>query len=112
MRILATAREPDDDLEATHIFNVDGNGSRGNTTPRTLAYGLSKRAIPGIAATLNIELDPSAPIAIHTLSPGMVLTDLLLEGSSSQHRAGVFNVLCEHPDVVASWLVEKVFSFF
>ena len=33
-------------------------------------------------------------VGVHTLSPGMVLTDLLLEGASTENKQ-IFNILCE-----------------
>lgn len=34
------------------------------------------------------------PVGVHTLSPGMVLTDLLLDGATHQNKQ-IFNILCE-----------------
>lgn len=47
------------------------------------------------------------PVGIHTLSPGMVLTPLLLEGATERNKA-VFNVLCEQPETVAAFLVPRI----
>ena len=33
-------------------------------------------------------------VGVHTLSPGMVLTDLLLEGATLENKQ-IFNILCE-----------------
>lgn len=46
-------------------------------------------------------------VGIHTLSPGMVLTPLLLEGATDRNKA-IFNVLCEQPETVAAFLVPRV----
>jgi chlorophyll(ide) b reductase len=46
------------------------------------------------------------PVGIHTLSPGMVLTDLLLEGATDVNKQ-IFNVLCEQPETVAAFLVPR-----
>ena len=36
----------------------------------------------------------SKTVQVHTLSPGMVLTDLLLEGATTANKQ-IFNILCE-----------------
>ena len=46
-------------------------------------------------------------VGVHTLSPGMVLTDLLLDGSTRENRLK-FNILCEHPETVAEDLVPRI----
>ena len=46
-------------------------------------------------------------IGCHKLSPGMVLTDLLLEGSSPVARR-FFNTLAEEPETVAAALVPQI----
>ena len=46
-------------------------------------------------------------VGIHQLSPGMVLTDLLLDGASPVARR-FFNVLAEEPEVVAADLAPKI----
>lgn len=46
-------------------------------------------------------------IGVHVVSPGMVLTDLLLEGATAAGKTA-FNALCEHPETVAAELVPKL----
>jgi chlorophyll(ide) b reductase len=48
-----------------------------------------------------------SPVGVHTLSPGMCLTDLLLENATNQNKQ-VFNILCEQPETVAAFLVPRV----
>lgn len=36
----------------------------------------------------------SKTVGVHTLSPGMVLTNLLLEGATLENKQ-IFNILCE-----------------
>jgi len=43
------------------------------------------------------------------LSPGMMLTELLLEGATVANKQA-FNILCEHPETVAAFLVPRVRS--
>ncbi|KAJ8562499.1 hypothetical protein K7X08_011790 [Anisodus acutangulus] len=65
-----------------HVFNMDGAGSGGSSTPLTAVYGSTKC--------------------------GMVLTDLLLSGSTIQNRQMLFNIICEHPETVARTLVPRM----
>lgn len=131
------------------------------------AYGATKAAIAQLLRTLQTEAAglpgaAEAPVCVHNLSPGMVLTDLLLEGatprnkqarfgavvgggtrrcafrgwlwmwesgvevvSSGMHHPAshvrptlpmpttlcqVFNILCEHPETVAAFLVPRARS--
>jgi chlorophyll(ide) b reductase len=69
------------------------------------AYGATKAAFPQLAATLQAEL-ADTPLGFHVLSPGMMLTDLLLEGATAANKQ-VFNILCEHPETAAAFLVPR-----
>ena len=92
--------------EGGTIFNMDGTGSRGNATPRSAAYGVSKAALPQLAKTLAQETRGTG-VKVHTLSPGMVMTPLLLEGASPSSLK-IFNILAEHPETTAAWLVPRI----
>lgn len=108
-------------LGGGHIFNVDGAGSRGTGTPRYAVYGATKAALPQLMGSLASETADTG-IGIHTLSPGMVITDLLMgrgrgrgtgstsSGSRTRHDKGtlrVFNILAEKPETAAAWLVPR-----
>ncbi|KAK9861307.1 hypothetical protein WJX84_010189 [Apatococcus fuscideae] len=111
-----------------HIFTMDGAGADGQATPQYVAYGATKAGIRQLMRSLAAELRqplaiggayPQPPTAgklpagrpggvgIHTISPGMVLTNLLLEGSTFANRQ-VFNILCEQPETVAAFLVPRI----
>jgi chlorophyll(ide) b reductase len=90
------------------IFNMEGMGSDGRTYAGSLCYATSKRAIPMILKTLQLELKETQ-IGIHDISPGMVLTDLILKGG--QDPPGfkkILNILAELPGTVADFLVPKM----
>lgn len=89
-----------------HIFNMEGMGSNGQKTPNLIAYGASKRAIPLLTASLIKELK-KAKVGIHILSPGIVLTDLILHDIEPR-AAKVFNILAEKPQTVVDYLVPKI----
>jgi chlorophyll(ide) b reductase len=91
-----------------HIFNMEGMGSDGRTYAGSLCYATSKRAIPMIQKTLLLELK-GTPIGIHDISPGMVLTDLLLKGGQNPPGyAKILNILAEKPATVADYLVPRM----
>ena len=89
-----------------HIFNMEGRGSEGAATPGSIAYGASKQSIPQLTKTLVKETEGSG-VGIHRLSPGMVLTDLLLTDATPEAKR-IFNILAERPETVARFLVPGV----
>lgn len=89
-----------------HIFNMDGAGSGGSSTPLTAVYGSTKCGLRQLQASLLKESKKSK-VGVHTASPGMVLTDLLLSGSSLQNKQ-MFNIICELPETVARSLAPRM----
>nr|UZP64737.1 non-yellow coloring [Poa pratensis] len=89
-----------------HVFNMDGAGSGGSSTPLTAVYGSTKCGLRQFQASLMKESKRSK-VGVHTASPGMVLTDLLLSGSSLQNKQ-MFNIICELPETVARTLVPRM----
>jgi chlorophyll(ide) b reductase len=47
-------------------------------------------------------------VGIHTLSPGMVTTDLLMAGADNKQSKWFINCLAETPDTVAEFLVPRI----
>ena len=99
----------------SHIFNTVGSGVKGGGTPGYASYGATKRGIPQLTASLVEEVErgvqgyelkrPSGRVLVHTLSPGMVFTRLLLEDSTPELRRFPFGVLAAQPEEVARELV-------
>ncbi|XP_002514298.2 probable chlorophyll(ide) b reductase NYC1, chloroplastic isoform X1 [Ricinus communis] len=89
-----------------HIFNMDGAGSGGSSTPLTAVYGSTKCGLRQLQASLFKECKRSK-VGVHTASPGMVLTDLLLSGSTLKNKQ-MFNIICELPETVARTLVPRM----
>jgi len=104
----------------SHIFNTVGSGVKGGGTPGYAAYGATKRGLPQMTDSLVKELTGGVPgfdvdkpkgnVNVHTLSPGMVFTDLLLNDSTPELRKFPFGVLAAQPDEVAEDLVPKILS--
>ncbi|KAL5975903.1 putative chlorophyll(ide) b reductase nyc1, chloroplastic [Asimina triloba] len=89
-----------------HVFNMDGAGSGGSSTPLTAVYGSTKCGLRQLQASLLSE-NKRSKVGIHTASPGMVLTDLLLSGSTLKNKQ-MFNIICELPETVARTLVPRM----
>ena len=101
---------------ACAIFNMDGAGSRGNATPNSVAYGASKAAIPQLGKSLAAETRGSR-VSVHTASPGMVVTDLLLNSANAgsscvgpvdRRALRAINILADQPETTAAWLVPRM----
>ncbi|KAG7668053.1 hypothetical protein Ndes2526B_g03335 [Nannochloris sp. 'desiccata'] len=94
-----------------HIFNTEGAGSDGMATPNYAAYGATKAGLLQLCKSMQHEaadIDAvGTKIGIHNFSPGMVLTDLLLEGATLENKRA-FDILCEHPETVAAFLVPRI----
>jgi chlorophyll(ide) b reductase len=96
-----------------HIFNTEGAGSDGMATPNYAAYGATKAGLSQLCKSMQHEAanvldgNGNSKIGIHNFSPGMVLTDLLLEGATLENKRA-FDILCEHPETVAAFLVPRI----
>jgi len=102
------------------IFNTVGSGVKGGGTPGYACYGATKRGLPQLTASLVKELDEgvqgydkvetAGSIKVHSLSPGMVFTKLLLDDSTPELRKFPFGVLAAQPEEVAEVLVPKILA--
>jgi len=103
-----------------HIFNTVGSGVKGGGTPGYATYGATKRGMPQFTESLVAELEkgvqgyekPVTPgkVMVHTLSPGMVFTKLLLDDSTPELRKFPFGVLAAQPEEVAKDLIPKILA--
>lgn len=97
------------------LYNMEGFGSRGRRTKNGLtAYGATKAAIAFLTDSLVAETRGS-PVLVGSLSPGMVVTDLLLDQRGGdpadwERAKRAFNILAEHVEIIAPWLVERVLA--
>ena len=104
----------------SHIFQTVGSGVKGGGTPGYASYGATKRGLPQMVDSLVKELTDGVPgyeqekpvgtVSVHTLSPGMVFTDLLLDDSTPELRKFPFGVLAAQPPEVAADLVPKILN--
>ncbi|KAG2485039.1 hypothetical protein HYH03_016242 [Edaphochlamys debaryana] len=80
----------------------------------TSASSSSASSASASSASASTDPAPAAPYPpnrarLHVVSPGMILTDLLLEGATPANKQA-FNILCEHPEVTAAFLVPRLRS--
>jgi chlorophyll(ide) b reductase len=104
----------------SHLFNTVGSGVKGGGTPGYVTYGATKRGLPQMTASLVAELTKGVPgfpvpkpegtVNVHTLSPGMVFTKLLLDDSTPELRKFPFGVLAAQPEEVGEDLVPKILA--
>lgn len=96
------------------VWNMEGFGSGGQTQPGMTAYGATKRAIHYLNASLQKELK-GTPVQVCTLSPGIVVTDLLVgdydPASPEWTKAKkIFNILGDTVETVTPWLADRVLA--
>ena len=93
---------------------------KGGGTPGYAAYGATKRGLPQLTDSLVKELTdgvpgfdvpkPAGDVRVHTISPGMVFTKLLLDDSTPELRKFPFGVLAAQPEEVGEDLVPKILA--
>lgn len=96
------------------LWNMEGFGSGGQTQPGMTAYGATKRAVNYVTKSLQKEIKDT-PLQVCTLSPGIVVTDLLVgdyDTSSEQWTKAkkIFNILGDTVETVTPWLADKVLA--
>lgn len=102
-------------LEQGHgaLYNMEGLGSDGRYVKGLILYGSTKRAVHYLAGGLMEEVKDT-PIIVGSLSPGMVVTDMLtgqVEGQEEWEDAKrIFNILADRVETVTPWLAERVIA--
>ena len=97
-----------------YIWNMEGFGSNGQTQKGLAPYGSTKRAVSYLTKTLIKELKGS-PVGMGYLSPGIVVTDLLVEDYADDPVAWekvqkTFNILGDTVETVTPKLIEGVLA--
>ena len=99
------------------IWNMEGLGSDGMIVEQTILYATSKSAITYFTKGVAKELKNS-PVKIGRLSPGMMLTDLMVKSPTGETSSvtqdarfkKIFNILGEKPETVAKFLVPRILN--
>lgn len=96
------------------IFNFEGFGSDGMTAAGLSIYGMTKRAVTYLTKSMNKEIKGS-PILLGTISPGIVVTDLLEESRDADpvqwaKTMRMYDILADRVETVAPFIVDKVLA--
>jgi NAD(P)-dependent dehydrogenase (short-subunit alcohol dehydrogenase family) len=95
------------------IYNMEGFGSSGMTSPGMSLYGASKYALTYFNKCLIAEAKDT-PVKICYLSPGIVATDLLkrdmtgLSPEEWERTKRIYNILADRLETVAPFLAEGI----
>ncbi|MCP4423965.1 MAG: SDR family oxidoreductase [Chloroflexi bacterium] len=100
--------------EHGQIYIMEGHGSRGQVRAGLGVYGTSKAAVGYMAKALQAEVK-GTPVQVCTLSPGMVLTDMVLdqfEGKEDhlEKLKPIFNIIVSDVPTVAPYLAKRVLA--
>jgi len=92
-----------------HIFNMGFSLPGFRASPTSEPHRISKRAVALTTAELRRELRAGRidSVGVHELSPGLVLTGLLLKDAGRDERR-FFNAVAELPESVAAVLVPRI----
>jgi NAD(P)-dependent dehydrogenase (short-subunit alcohol dehydrogenase family) len=94
------------------IWNMEGFGSNGAVRASMGIYGCTKAALTYFTRTLEKELAGS-PVKIGFLSPGIVLTDMLLpppgeRGERWLQARRIYNIMADTVETVTPFLVDGI----
>lgn len=97
------------------LYNMEGFGSDGTRQAGMSTYGSTKIAVRYLTRSLSDECI-GMPILVGALSPGVVVTDLLLDvyakGRPENWRRArrIFQFIADRTETVAPWLVDEVLA--
>jgi short-subunit dehydrogenase len=96
------------------LFNMEGFGSDGRKMEGMSIYGTSKNATRYFSRSLAKEYRKTN-LHIGTISPGMVVTDLLLaplenDPEKNKRALKIFHILADPADRVAPWLAGQILN--
>jgi len=94
------------------IYNMEGLGSGKQTVKGLAYYESSKSALTKLTQAAILDAEGSL-VKIGFLSPGMVITDLLISeeehsGKDWDRRKRIYNILADRVETVVPFLAEKV----
>lgn len=94
------------------LWNMEGFGSNGMSQKGLAPYGSTKRAVNYLNTALRKDAKDTG-IHVCTLSPGIVITDLLMadtdtSGPDWERTRRIYNILADKVETVTPWLVDGV----
>jgi len=102
-------RQPSSGKPCYHIYNMGFSLTGAALSRSAVPHKASKRGVAELTHFLALELKAAGfkSIGVHELSPGLVLTELLLRDATEQ-TSRFIKVIAEKPETVASILVPKI----
>lgn len=96
------------------IYNMEGFGSGGNIRYGMSLYGTSKAAVRYLTKAM-VEETKGSNILVGSLSPGMVMTDMILDRfkddpAALEKNKRIFNIIADNVENVSTWLVERILA--
>ena len=98
------------------VYNLEGSGSDGGKIANFTLYGTTKYAIRFLTESLAEETK-GTKVLVGAISPGMVITDLLLgttdkdiEPAKRKQVRRILNILADRVETVSPWLVDRVLA--
>ncbi len=96
------------------VYNMLGLGSNGMHVDGWALYGSTKYAIKYLTDAL-IKETKGKPVLIGSISPGMVITDLLVGEDENHFRDSkkmkrIFNILADKVETVTPWLAKTILN--
>ncbi|MDX6742181.1 SDR family oxidoreductase [Actinocorallia sp. A-T 12471] len=96
------------------VFNVLGGGSDGRVRPGMGVYSATKRGLDSFTRTLVKEVS-GTDVRVSQIRPGILITEGWLREAAAApdqvtSQRKVLNILCDHVDEVAPYLVDKVLA--
>lgn len=96
------------------IYNMEGFGSGGHIRHGMSLYGTSKAAVRYLTKAM-VEEAKGSDILVGSLSPGMVMTDLILDRfkddpAALEKNKRIFNIIADSVDNVSAWLVRRILA--
>lgn len=96
------------------LFNILGGGSDGSVRPGMGVYSTTKRGLDMFTKALVKEVD-GTNVRVGQVRPGILITDGWLREAAShpesvQSQRKMVNILSDHVDEVAPYLVEKMLA--
>ena len=103
------ADQPSSTEPRYHILNMGFSSAGAAFSRSAVPHKASKRAVTELTHFLSGELKAAGikSIGVHELSPGLVLTGLLLQDASEEAKRFI-HLIAETPETVASVLVPKI----
>ncbi len=100
--------------KAGTVYLMEGFGSNGMVQPGLAVYGTSKAAITYMGKALRRDLKAAeSHVRVGTISPGMVMTDLLKAGTpidpkDAREYYKILDILADTPETVSAFISGKI----